>query len=48
MVKTPSTMLDLGTQAPSFSLPDPVAGRIVYRDDFADTKGLLVAFLCNH
>ncbi len=48
MVKTPSTMLDLGTQAPSFSLPDPVTGRIVYRDDFADTKGLLVAFLCNH
>ena len=48
MVKTPSAMLDLGTQAPRFSLPDPVTGRIVYRDDFADTKGLLVAFLCNH
>ncbi len=48
MVKTPSTMLDLGTEAPSFSLPDPVTGCTVCRDDFAGAKGLLVAFLCNH
>ena len=48
MVKTPSTMVELGTESPSFSLPDPVTGRKVCRDDFAGAQGLLVAFLCNH
>jgi peroxiredoxin len=48
MVKTPSTMVELGTESPSFSLLDPVTGRKVCRDDFAGAQGLLVAFLCNH
>ena len=48
MVKTASTMLAIGTEAPNFSLPDPVTGRKVCRDDFAGAQGLLVAFLCNH
>jgi len=47
MAATPSTMLDLGTPCPGFSLPDP-SGRIVSRDDFADAKALLVMFICNH
>jgi peroxiredoxin len=47
MSLTPSTMLPLGTEAPDFRLPDP-SGRLVARDDLADAKGLLVAFLCNH
>ena len=47
MVRTASTMLPLGTQAPAFSLPD-VDGEIVSLSDFADKKALLVIFMCNH
>ena len=42
----PSTMLELGTQAPGFSLPEPGSDRIVALDDFAG-KPLLVVFYCN-
>jgi peroxiredoxin len=47
MALTPSTMLDLGTAAPDFSLPD-TTGRTVSLADFANAKGLLVIFICNH
>lgn len=47
MVKTASTMLPLGTQAPDFSLPN-VDGSTVSLSDFADKPGLLVIFMCNH
>jgi peroxiredoxin len=47
MPATPSTMLPLGTIAPSFRLPDP-AGRAVSSDDLADRPALLVMFLSNH
>lgn len=46
MVKTASTMLELGTSAPDFSLPN-VDGSTVSRSDF-DGKPLLVIFMCNH
>jgi peroxiredoxin len=41
-------MLALGTEAPSFSLPDPVTGRTVSLDDFRDAPALLVMVLSNH
>jgi peroxiredoxin len=47
MVRTASTMLPLGTQAPDFALPDP-GGRRVSLADFADAPALLVIFMCNH
>jgi peroxiredoxin len=47
MVKTASTMLELGTTAPSFSLPN-VDGRIVSLDDFRSAPALVVMFICNH
>lgn len=47
MVRTPSTMLPLGTEAPDFCLMN-VDGREVSRDDFADAPALLVIFMCNH
>jgi len=47
MAETPSTMLALGTQAPDFRLPD-TDGRTVSLTDFADSKALLVMFICNH
>lgn len=46
MVKTASTMLSLGTQAPEFSLLD-VDGSTVTRTQFCG-KPLLVIFMCNH
>jgi len=47
MVKTASTMIPLGTRAPAFSLLS-VDGQMVSLEDFADAKGLLVVFMCNH
>lgn len=47
MAVTPSTMLELGTYAPDFSLPDG-DGNKKSRDDFKDSDGLLVVFICNH
>jgi peroxiredoxin len=48
MVRTLSTMLELGTEAPDFQLPDVVTGRNVSLDTFADKRGLLVMFICRH
>ena len=48
MVRTASTMLELGTAAPDFSLPDVVAGREVSLADFEGRKALLVMFICRH
>ena len=47
MVQTPSTMLELGVQAPDFSLPEPATGNTVNLGDFAG-KPLLAVFSCNH
>jgi peroxiredoxin len=47
MVRTPSTMLPLGTAAPDFRLMN-VDGQEVGLDDFADAPALLVIFMCNH
>lgn len=47
MVKTASTMLALGTQAPDFTLPDTVSGNDVSLSDFAG-KPVLMMFICNH
>ena len=46
MAQTPSTMLDLGTACPDFSLSD-TDGTTVARDDFGG-RPLLVMFICNH
>jgi len=49
-----STMVELGTLAPAFELPDVVTGKAVGRDDVfagadaAGRHGLLVMFLCPH
>ena len=48
MALTQSNMLELGTEAPDFSLPDVKSGRTVNRDDFRGRKALLVMFICAH
>ena len=47
MARTPSTMLDIGTQAPDFSLPEPLTGQTVQLSDYRGLP-LLVVFSCNH
>ena len=49
MALTPSTMLlELGTKAPNFSLPDVVSGNAISLSTFAGKKALLVMFICRH
>ncbi len=47
MSRTPSTMLELGSQAIDFSLPDPSTNESVSLADFSD-QPVLIAFICNH
>ena len=48
MAATPSTMIDLGTPAPHFTLPEPKTGLDVSFVDAAGERGTLVMFICNH
>ena len=48
MALTPSTMLDLGTKAPDFKLPDVVTGKTVSLGSFTGKKALWVMFICRH
>jgi len=48
MVETLSTMLELGTTAPDFSLRDVVTGDQVSLATFGGKKALLVMFICRH
>ena len=41
-------MKDLGTQAPDFTLPDVVTGKLVTRKDVAGPSGMLAMFICRH
>lgn len=47
MVSVNSTMLPLGSELPSFNLPDP-SGKMVDSADFAGAPATLVMFICNH
>ena len=47
MALTPSTMLDLGTIAPDFSLLEPSTQNKVSLSDFKG-QPVLIAFICNH
>lgn len=47
MVMTTSNMLDLGQKAADFSLLD-TDGNTVSLTNYADNKGLVIAFICNH
>lgn len=48
MSLTPSTMMELGTKAPDFALPEVRTGDIVKLSDFAGQEVLLVVFMCAH
>lgn len=48
MARTPSTMVDLGTTAPDFSLPDTVSGKVIDLQELKSDKGTVIMFICNH
>ena len=49
MALTESTMLlELGTQAPDFRLPDVVSGKTISPETYAGTPALLITFICRH
>lgn len=48
MVQTESTMLELGTPAPDFALPETDTGELVRLSELEIKNGLLVAFISNH
>jgi len=48
MVATPSTMLELGTLAPSFTLPDAVSDQRMSLNELKSDQATVVMFICNH
>jgi thiol-disulfide isomerase/thioredoxin len=48
MALTESRMLELGTSAPHFSLPDTVSGKTLTYEDIRSDKATVVMFICNH
>ncbi|HZQ52217.1 MAG TPA: thioredoxin family protein [Bryobacteraceae bacterium] len=48
MSRTESTMLELGTAAPDFRLPDVTTGETISLARFKNKKALLVMFICRH
>jgi len=43
-----SNMLDLGTKAPDFRLPDTVSDKTMQLTDLKSDKATVIMFLCNH
>jgi peroxiredoxin len=48
MAATPSTMMPLGTIAPSFTLLDTVSSKTYSLSELRGEKGTVLMFLCNH
>ena len=48
MVATPSTMVQLGSKAHPFSLPDTISGKLFEFNKVQGQRGSLIAFICNH
>lgn len=48
MVKTPSTMMPLGTPAPAFILPEPLTGETRELEEVKGERATVIMFICNH
>ena len=48
MALVQSNMMELGTKAPSFTLPDTVSGNIISLSDIKSDIATVVVFICNH
>lgn len=48
MAATPSNMIDLGSKAPFFNLPDTVSGRLLSLNEHKSDIATVIMFICNH
>lgn len=48
MARTESNMLELGTKAPSFELPDTVSGNTLSLQELKSDIATVIMFICNH
>ncbi len=48
MARVPSVMVELGTQAPQFNLPDTVSGKNYSLDNIIGNVATVIMFICNH
>lgn len=48
MALTESNMLELGTKASDFTLPDTVSGKDISLSDIQSDRATVIMFLCNH
>jgi len=48
MSATLSTMIPLGTKAPSFKLPETISGKTMSLSEMKGGKATLIMFICNH
>ncbi|MBO3699256.1 thioredoxin family protein [Roseivirga sp. E12] len=48
MARTLSNMMPLGTQAPTFTLPDTISGNVVSLAELKSDKATVIMFICNH
>lgn len=48
MARTPTVQLELGYQAPEFSLPNVVSNSLTTYKDVSGEKATVVMFICNH
>ncbi|MGE0637018.1 MAG: thioredoxin family protein [Bacteroidia bacterium] len=48
MAQTPTTLIPLGFEAPAFSLPDTVSGKVKSLDELKSEKATVIMFICNH
>ncbi|MFH1198117.1 MAG: thioredoxin family protein [bacterium] len=48
MAATPSSMIELGTTAPDFNLPDTVSGKNISLAELKSEKATVILFICNH
>lgn len=48
MARTESNMIELGTRAPAFTLPDSTSGRMVSLEEARGKRATVLFFICNH
>lgn len=48
MAATPSSMVEPGTAAPDFNLPDTVTGKNISPAELKSEKATVIIFICNH
>lgn len=48
MARTESNMIQLGSKAFDFHLPEPLSGKIIHLEDYKNYEAYVILFICNH